>query len=154
MENELNAAAAEEMTAENGTVTGTPTGALAGTDAGRGADAERTEAQEIIGTEARTETSGGIGAEDAILQRAWALTAQAEAIRRVSGKDVMALFETDVDIRGRVLAGEMDFVDVWQSLGGSAAPPAPVRSANGGTGAVNVAGMSAGQFERLNRMLA
>lgn len=93
-------------------------------------------------------------AEDAILHRAYQLTAQAEAIRRVSGRDMMALFETDVDIRGKVLAGEMDFVDVWQSLGGGSTPPSPVRSANGGTGRVNVSAMTAGQFSRLNELLA
>ena len=86
--------------------------------------------------------------------RARLLIAQAQAIAKLGG-DVMQLFQTDAVGRERVLRGEWDFADLWSASRPTAytAPPAPVRSANGSMGGMDVRGMSDSQFERLNRML-
>ena len=86
--------------------------------------------------------------------KAQALLSQAEAIRAVSGVDVMALSDTDVDVRGRVLSGEWDFVDVWREAGMRPAPPAPVRAPNGGgMGGMDIGRMDSRQFEKLDTVL-
>lgn len=100
--------------------------------------------------QARPAADGG----EALRMKAQALLSQAEAIRAVSGVDVMALFDTDVDVRGRVLSGEWDFVDVWRDAGGRAEPPAPVRAPNGGgLGGINIGRMDSRQFEKLDAVL-
>ncbi|MCI5956388.1 MAG: hypothetical protein MRZ54_05330 [Clostridiales bacterium] len=91
------------------------------------------------------------GGAEALRMKAQALLSQAEAIRAVSGVDVMALFDTDVDVRGRVLSGEWDFVDVWREAGMRPAPPAPVRAPNGG--GMDIGRMDSRQFEKLDTVL-
>ena len=94
------------------------------------------------------------GGTEALRMKAQALLSQAEAIRAVCGVDVMALFDTDVDVRRRVLSGEWDFVDVWRDAGMRAAPPAPVRAPNGGgMGGMDIGRMDSRQFEKLDAVL-
>lgn len=100
------------------------------------------------------EDTGSAVSSEALRMKAQALLSQAEAIRAVSGVDVMALFDTDVDVRGRVLSGEWDFVDVWRETGMRAAPPAPVRAPNGGgMGGMDIGRMDSRQFEKLDTVL-
>ena len=90
----------------------------------------------------------------ALKLRAQELMAQARAIRATTNVDVLALYNTDVEIRARILTGEWDFIDVWNLLRPAAQPPAPVRSANGGAGTVSIGSMNETQFEKLNQMLS
>ena len=86
--------------------------------------------------------------------RAQELITQARTIWAIAHVDVMALYNTDVEVRARVLKGEWDFIDVYKAMKPVAAPPAPVRSANGGVGGMNISGMSGNQFDKLNEMLS
>ncbi len=85
--------------------------------------------------------------------RAQELITQARTILAVANQDVMALYNTDPEIRARILKGEWDFIDVWKQLQPDQLPPVPVRSANGGAGAMNIGGMNDQQFDKLNEML-
>ena len=85
--------------------------------------------------------------------RAQELIAQARTIQAVAQADVMALYNTDPDIRARILKGEWDFIDVWKNMQPAQLPPVPARSANGGAGAMNIGGMNDQQFSKLNEML-
>ena len=89
----------------------------------------------------------------ALKLRAQELITQARTIWAVANQDVMALYNTDPEIRARILRGEWDFIDVWKQLQPAQLPPVPVRSANGGVGAMNIGGMNDQQFEKLNEML-
>ena len=90
----------------------------------------------------------------ALQLRAQELITQARTIQAVAGVDVMAAYNTDVEMRTRVLNGEWDFIDVYKAIKPVAAPPAPVRAANGGVGGMNISGMSENQFNKLNEMLS
>lgn len=88
-------------------------------------------------------------------QRAQTLMAQADIIKRTAGVDVMALYNTDPEIKQKVLSGEWDFVNVYES---SKQPqrrsPAPVRGSNSiGLGTVDVRNMTDAQLDKLNEML-
>ena len=85
--------------------------------------------------------------------RAQELITQARTILAVAQVDVMALYNTDPEVRTRILNGEWDFIDVWKQMKPAQQMPAPVRSANGGVGAMNIGGMNDQQFEKLNEML-
>lgn len=85
--------------------------------------------------------------------RAQELITQARTIQAVAQVDVMALYNTDPEVRARILRGEWDFVDVWKNMQPAQTPPVPVRTANGGVGAMNIGGMNDQQFEKLNEML-
>ncbi len=85
--------------------------------------------------------------------RAQALVVQARTIQRLTGVDVMSLYNADVEVRNHVLSGAWDFVDVYKSMNLSPAPPAPVRTANGGVGTLNVNAMTQSQFVKLNELL-
>ena len=89
----------------------------------------------------------------ALKMRAQELITQARTIRAVTQTDVMALYNTDPEVRARILHGEWDFIDVWKQLKPVQTPPVPVRSANGGVGAMNIGGMNEQQFDKLNEML-
>ena len=93
-------------------------------------------------------------APDETTLRAQELVTQAKTIREVSGVDVMAIYSTDVEVRGRVLSGEWDFVDVWKHSSRQPQPPARVRSANGGVGSVRITAMDSDQFSKLNQLLS
>lgn len=93
--------------------------------------------------------------------RATMLAQQAEKIQSRRGLDVMSAFNSDPDIKQRVLSGEWDFYDVADHLdaGGQQpqrrVPPAPVRSPNGAgnTSGMSIANMTDEQFERLQQNL-
>lgn len=93
-------------------------------------------------------------AQDIALKlRAQELITQARTIQAVAQADVMALYNTDPEIRARILKGEWDFIDVWKNMQPAQLPPVPARSANGGAGAMNIGGMNDQQFSKLNEML-
>lgn len=87
--------------------------------------------------------------------RAHELIAQARTIQAVARVDVLALYNTDAEVRQKVLSGEWDFIDVWKTLQPAPTPPAPVRTANGGAGAsaMNIGAMNDQQFTKLNELL-
>ena len=105
--------------------------------------------QEPIQPEPRNEE-----ADLALKLRAQELIAQARTILALTRMDVLRLYNTDMEIRSRILSGEWDFIDVWKHLNVPAQPSVPVRSANGGVGAVNISGMNDQQFSKLNEMLS
>lgn len=98
----------------------------------------------------------------AVKQRANMLFAQAGNIKDATGVDVMAIYNTDPDVKAKVLSGEWDFTNVlmqYKAEEPADAPahtaPAPVRSANGiGMGGVDIRHMSGEQFRKLNEFLA
>ena len=93
-------------------------------------------------------------AQDIALKlRAQELITQARTIQAVAQADVMTLYNTDPEIRARILKGEWDFIDVWKNMQPVQLPPVPARSANGGAGAMNIGGMNDQQFSKLNEML-
>ena len=108
----------------------------------------------MLDTAAQTQPAVQLPAEDITLKlRAQELIAQARTIQAVAQTDVMALYNTDPEIRARILRGEWDFIDVWKNLQPAQLPPVPVRTANGGAGAMNIGGMNDQQFSKLNEML-
>lgn len=86
--------------------------------------------------------------------RAQELITQARTIQAVVNVDVLNVYNTDVDVRSRILSGQMDFIDVWRQMKPAATPPAPMHSANGSVGTVNIGAMNDDQFARLNEMLS
>lgn len=89
----------------------------------------------------------------ALKLRAQELITQARTIQAVAQVDVMALYNTDAEIRTRILRGEWDFIDVWKQMQPAQQLPVPVRTANGGAGTMSINGMNDQQFEKLNEML-
>jgi len=85
--------------------------------------------------------------------RAQELITQARTIWAIAQVDVLAVYNTDVEIRSRILGGTMDFIDVYKMMKPVQTPPAPVRSANGASGAMNIGAMNEQQFTKLNEML-
>lgn len=85
--------------------------------------------------------------------RAKELITQAQTIRAIVNVDVLALYNTDAEVRSHVLNGEWDFIDVYKRMKPVHTPPAPMRSANGGAGAMSITAMDDNQFEKLNAML-
>ena len=85
--------------------------------------------------------------------RAQELITQARTIQAVVQADVMTLYNTDPEVRARILRGEWDFIDVWKQMQPAQTPPVPVRTANGGVGTMNIGGMNDQQFVKLNEML-
>lgn len=96
----------------------------------------------------------------AVKQRATMLFTQAGNIKDATGVDVLAIYNTDPDVRAKILSGEWDFTNVlMQHKAEAPAPaptaPAPVRSANGiGMGGVDIRHMTSEQFHRMNEFLA
>lgn len=85
--------------------------------------------------------------------RAKELITQAHTIRAIANVDVLAIYNTDVEVRGHILNGEWDFIDVYKRMKPAHTPPTPLRSANGGAGVMNISGMDENQFDKLNAML-
>ena len=109
-----------------------------------------TEAQKHAQTPAPVQQS----AENMELKlRAQELITQARTIQTVAQTNVMALYNTDPEVRARILNGEWDFIDVWKQMQPAQTPPVPVRTANGGAGAMSIGSMNDQQFEKLNEML-
>lgn len=90
----------------------------------------------------------------ALRLRAQELITQARTILEVCRVDVFAVYNTDVDVRTKILSGQMDFIDLYKQMKPVQQPPAPMRTANGGVGTVNITGMNDQQFEKLNQMLS
>lgn len=95
-------------------------------------------------------------AGDAAIQaRIDMLKHQAERIKESRGVDVIAAFNSDPNIKQRIIAGEIDFYDVAEEIGSKKAskkPPAPMRSPNGAANnqpANDIMSMSSEQFNRL-----
>ena len=120
---------------------------------------------------AQTETANNIPQRDAkgrfvaapetvpsdIQQRAQTLLAQADKLSRMSGVDLMGLYNTDVNVRQKVIDGEWDFIDVLEHAKSTPEPavPSPMRSYNGlGMGGMNFRSMTDDQFAKVNAMLA
>ena len=95
-------------------------------------------------------------APDPVFQaRADLLVRQAEKIRDNRGIDVMSVFNSDPDVKTKVLSGEWDFYDVADAVRGSRNAPVPIRSANGGApGGFDISRMSDAQFKKLQENLA
>jgi len=85
--------------------------------------------------------------------RAKELITQARTIQEITRVDVFSVYNTDVEVRSRILSGEMDFIDLYRQMKPAQQPPATVRSVNGGMGSVNISGMNDDQFARLNVLL-
>lgn len=80
---------------------------------------------------------------------------QADRIKESRGVDVIAVWNSDPDIKRKVIAGEMDFWDVADEIASKpkkSKPPAPVRTPNGAANDQQVdaiMNMSKEQFDRL-----
>lgn len=90
--------------------------------------------------------------------RARILAAQADKIKSSKGLDVAALFQSDPEVKEKVLSGEWDFYDVAEAMSQPRRRvPSPVRSSNSAMGATAdasaIANMSDAQFERLLKNL-
>ncbi len=90
--------------------------------------------------------------------RARILAAQADKIKSSKGLDVAALFQTDPEVKEKVLSGEWDFYDVAEAMSQPRRRvPSPVRSSNSAMGttadAGAIANMSDAQFDRLLKNL-
>lgn len=86
------------------------------------------------------------------------LARQAQKVKNQKGVDVMAEFNSNEETRQKVLSGEWDFYDVYESMQEKKdrrKAPAPMRSSNGASGAEKstIASMTDEQFERLDRRL-
>ena len=86
--------------------------------------------------------------------RAKELITQARTIQEITRVDVLAVYNTDMEVRSRILSGDMDFIALYKQMKPAQQPPAPVRTANGGVGDVNISGMNDDQFARLNDLLS
>lgn len=86
------------------------------------------------------------------------LAHQVDSIKAKTGIDVMAVFESDKDIKNAVISGKMDFYDVAEQMQskGRRRPPAPMRSPNGASGQQQnaISTMSDEQFERMEKRIA
>lgn len=90
--------------------------------------------------------------------RAHILAAQADKIKASKGLDVASVFNTDPDVKEKILSGEWDFYDVAEAMSQPRRrTPSPVRSSNSAMGdnsnARAIAEMSDAQFERLLKNL-
>lgn len=88
------------------------------------------------------------------------LSGQADKIKAKTGIDVMAEFESNPEIKQKILNGDMDFYEVAEMLSGKkppskGKPPAPMRSPNGASGAEksSIASMSKEQFARMEQKI-
>lgn len=93
-----------------------------------------------------------------VMARAKLLAAQANKIKDSKGLDVAALFNTDPDVKAKILSGEWDFYDVAEAMSKPRRRvPSPVRSTNGAAQDSNVArainNMTDAQFDRLLKNL-
>jgi hypothetical protein len=85
------------------------------------------------------------------------LSHQADTIKARTGVDVIREFESNPEIKQKVISGEMDFYDVAETMKQSRAkrPPAPMRSPNGasGTNPNAIDSMSDEQFARMEKRI-
>lgn len=85
------------------------------------------------------------------------LAHQADRIKASRGIDVMAEFNSNAEIKSKVLSGEMDFYEVAEQMAERPRrkPPAPTRSPNGASGKTlnAIESMSDEAFERMDRRI-
>jgi len=84
---------------------------------------------------------------------------QADRIKANKGPDVIAEFQSNQEIKKKVIAGEMDFYDVADYLKSqkpSRKPPSPMRSPNGASGQNPnaIESMSKEQFARMEKKIS
>ena len=96
--------------------------------------------------------------DPAISARINMLAHQADTIKARTGVDVMAEFNSNPEVKQKILDGEIDFYDVAEGMKTPAKrkPPSPMRSPNGASGAHNpnaIESMSDEQFRRLEKRL-
>lgn len=98
------------------------------------------------------------GPAKAAQQRAQELVNQAESLRRATGVDVMAIYNTNQQARDMILSGGKDFVDVLQAFGNPEKQqhvPISVRAANGvAVGQTQIGKMTDTQFATMNDFLS
>ena len=90
--------------------------------------------------------------DPAVSARISMLQHQADRIRE-RGIDVLAEFNSNPDVKQRIISGEWDFYDVAERM--SKKPPAPMRSPNGASGSEKstISSMSDDQFNRLEKRI-
>lgn len=98
------------------------------------------------------------GNDQAIQARIDMLQHQANRIKEQGGPDVIAEFQSNEEIKQKVVSGEMDFYDVAETLNGKAKKrtPAPTRSPNGASSnarTLDFANMSSEQFAKLEKKI-
>lgn len=101
-------------------------------------------------------TSKQQGDDPVVTARAQMLASQAQKIKEKRGVDVMQAFNSDPDVKQKVVSGEWDFYDVAEQLGNSMRKhvPAPVRSPNGAnTASFSFSNMTDEQWKRFNQRL-
>ena len=98
--------------------------------------------------------------DPAINARIDMLSHQADSIKARRGIDVIAEFNSNPEIKQKVINGEMDFYDVAEQMSSGkpqsrGKPPAPMRSPNGASGAEksSIASMSKEQFARMEQRI-
>jgi hypothetical protein len=85
------------------------------------------------------------------------LIAQAKAIEAAGGIDVLEVYNTDPEIKRRVLSREWDFADVYKNVAGktSNSLPTPARRPNGsGFSTRSISECSSEQFKKVQDYLA
>ena len=95
--------------------------------------------------------------DPATMARINMLKHQADKIKASGGPDVIAEWNSNEEIKEKVIAGEMDFYDVAEQMRQATKkrPPSPTRSPNGvnGVGPGSIWAMSNEQFARLDKKL-
>lgn len=82
------------------------------------------------------------------------LLEQADTIKRLTGQDMMALYNGNPDIQNRILNREIDFYGLAEEMRGQKRMPPVVRSANGQTARHRgIADLTDEQFDELDRRL-
>lgn len=98
--------------------------------------------------------------DESVSARADMLAKQAEKLKAKRGLDVMAEFNSNDEIRQKVVTGEWDFYDVADEMAEAQqrrkSTPAPMRSPNGASGSEksSIATMTDEQFKRLERNIS
>lgn len=83
------------------------------------------------------------------------LFAQAKAIKAAGGPDVMAIYESNPEVKQRILSREWDFSDVAQAMAGRQIMPSPARSANAlGVSRKQISDLTDAEFDALNDKLS
>ena len=98
-------------------------------------------------------------ADPAVQARVDMLARQAKKISEKRGIDVMAEYQSNEEVRSKIVSGEWDFYDVAEQMQGKQEKkkntPTPVRSPNGASGSEKstIANMTDAQFKRLQQNL-
>ena len=96
--------------------------------------------------------------DPATMARIDMLKHQADSIKAEGGPDVIAEWNSNEEIKKKVIAGEMDFYDVAKQMkqAPKRKPPAPMRAPNGasGTNTNAISTMSDEQFARLEKRIS